>query len=373
MSKYVKTYVTAFILAFAVAAIVISIQNSRMNKILEGNFESLHERTCKSLIEHGYNRYVLQENEDIAAAIETINGAPLTEEEKYEQFCCYITNVNAGVNSSDIDSPLVGGVAAADVHAYYDSEMNSIMKYNSLMLVRKLSNDQLSSDSKDASKAMVYYTYQDESLTEQMNMIIKEYGNKIGKVVFHVRGGYIKDHEFVPAKLSFYSMGEGGVKSKEKELYTTAEDREAMEADGYSYYEIDDSFLIGDTKDDSDSFVVYCGEIDSDRQSRVDELIAESKKLKGASEGGRLFVRKKAGVFTNEYFSIDEINLEGEEDVFYAVTYEKMNFLFDLMSYSLMGGHGLLYVVLIIAEIIGAVVLAVAGGSIYLYVTRHRA
>ena len=363
-----KIFAITFAISFAIAAIIISIQTSAYNKELELNFESLQERTCRSILKSGYEKYVLQNDADFADALASVKGYPLTDEDKQKQFRCFISNMNEGINSSKLEYS--GNVVVSDAHAYFDSEMNSIMNENTLMLIVK--NTQ--SDSDDSKRARYYYTYQDDSLTEQMRDIFHKYGNRVGTVVFEVQGCYIKEDTFVPEKMLYYSMGEGGSKSSETVLYTTAKSKDEMEKNGYQYCEIDDAFLIGDITDSSgaDSYIMYCSEIDDERKTRVNELINEARNWKGGSVDGRTFIKKKDGLFTSEFFSLAEFRPEGGDELYYAVTYEKKNSLFDLISNSTMGGHGLLYAGLIIIEILGAIVVAVVAAIIIIRVKNKR-
>ena len=295
-------------------------------------------------------------------------GSPLSEEELYDQFTCYLTCMNAGLNSSAVSYDDLGGDILAGVSTYYDDEMNSIMKNDTMMLISQRSKDETGT----GRRAFLYYTYQDDTLKEQMDDIIGKAGNSIGKVVFEVEGVYVKEHEFVPAKLYCYAMDEGGAKVAEQDLYTTATNKEDMEAAGFEYIDISDSFLIGDTLPGSDekTAIVYCGDVDSERASRVDELIKESEKL--AADDGRVFIKKKSGLFTTEYFSKQERDVNDGEDVYYAVTYEKKNILFDFMAFDGLGGAGFLFFGIVIAEIVGALILGVIAGFIAYLIARKK-
>ncbi len=368
MNSKPKIFLLTFVISFAILAIVISIQTANYEKTLVKTFESLQEKTCRSIFETGYKRYVLQDDKDYTASLEKIKGAPLSEEEKYEQFKCFVTNLNEGINVADLIYS--GKTVVSDVHVYYDSEMNSIMKENTLLLVRK----NLDADSDSAKKTRAYYMYQDDSLTEQMQDLFHKSGERIGTLVFEVKGGYIRGEEFVPERLSYYSVGEGGSLSNVTDLYTTAKSREEMEKDGFQYLDLYDAFNTGNISGDSDedSFMVYCSEVNSEKKDRIKELIAECQNWKGGTVDGRTFIKKKAGLFTYEYFSLTELRPEDTEELYYAVTYEKKNALFDILSYNSAGGNGLMYVGLIIIEIIVAIVLTIVAAVIIIRVKKQK-
>ena len=365
MKNKVKVYLVALLISSCLMVIILSIQTMYYNSLLEENFKSMHERICISVLERAHKWYIQQSDEEITEVLDKLNGAPLTEDEKRAQLSCYVSNLSAGINSSDLSVSNSGGFLASDAHTYFDSDMNSILKENALLLVTRDSQSTV----KNGSKAYIYYIYQDDSLTEQMQGLTDLLGNKINTVVFHVQDGYIRDNEFVPAKLSYYSVGEGGSLSKEKELWVAAKDREAMENEGYSFYEIDDSFLIGDIADnsDSDSYIIYAAGLESEKKNRIEELLKESQNMRGTSGDGRIFIRKKSSLATVEYFSQNKCEFD-DGQVYYAVAYEKKNVFFDIFSYSMFGGHGLFYIGLIVIEILVSVALAIAGAAIYLKV-----
>lgn len=346
MKSSVKIYGIAFLIAFLIVTLILSIQWSKINKSMEQQYSSMHERICKNVLEKGYSKYILENDNN--------------DDDKFEQYRCYITNISDGVNNSISDSDNSSREMVTDVFRYYDKDMNSIMKDNTLMLITV--------ESEGDSKTRIYYTYEDDSLKEQMQGIINEYGDRIGTVVFHVTDGYIKNHEFVPAKLTYYSVGQGGSLSNETALFTNVKDKESMENDGYSFYHIDNEFTlgqIGSGNENEEGFVVYCREIDPERMERIDALIKESQNLKRHSNDGRIFIKKKQGIFAKEYFTINEFSPEDGAGPFYSVTYEKKNALFDILSYATMEKYGFVMIFIMILEVIAGIVLAFVGGYLY--------
>ena len=368
MKMVLKTFGVSILLALALVSVVISIQISRANETMDSNFESMNEALCNKVFDRGYNAYMTDIDDNMVGPISDMYGSPLTDQELYDQFTCYLTCMNEGINSSVVSSKELGGDILAGVNAYYDADMNSIMKKNTLMLISQKSKDETST----GKRAFLYYTYHDDSLKEQMDNIIQKAGDNIGTVVFEVDGVYVKGHEFVPAEFYCYAMSESGSKTEEEDLYTTATNKEDMEAAGFEYIDISDSFLIGDTLPGSEekTSIVYCGDLDSARASRVDELIKESDKL--TPEDGRVFIKKKSGLFTTEYFSKQERSANEGEDIYYIVTYEKKNILFDFMAFEGMGGAGFLFVGIIIIEIVGALILGVFVGFVAYIVVRKK-
>lgn len=352
MKKALKIYGISLITALFVAVIIISIHLRFIRKTIEESFLSMQERTCVSILENGYKRYISQTDEEMNKDMEDIYGGPFSDDEKYDQFKCFISNLTEGLNNNtveteDSDEPLV-----TDVYRYYDSEMNSLMKENTLLFIRKGGNEK--------NNARVYYTYEDEAFAEHMQKVINENIDNKSNLRFHIENVYLKEHEFVPAKVSYYIVNDYGGKTEETEISTAAEAEELMKQWGYTTFEIDNEIALGDISSSTgdNDFVLYINKIDDERLGRVEQLIEESLKMKESSDDGRIFIKRKEGLLTSEMFTLKKITPEGGNDSFYAVTYEKKNVLFDLFSYGMMEKGGLIHVVLIVVELIGAIIIA---------------
>ena len=362
--KKLKIILISFVVVLVMLIITISVEMTIFSKEMETNFQSLQERTCKSLFESGYKQYFTGDDKDDTDEpnLEALYGGPLSDEERYDQFVSFITNMNDGVNNATIESEFFGGLLVTDVHMYLDSEMNSIKKDNTLMYARK--------NSESGSRIRVYYTYQDDALAEQIDTVKQTYGENINSIVFEVDNIYIKDHQFVPDKMYYYAEGND---SDKREITTTAKSEEEMKADGYTLYEIKDEFCLYDIADtiSNEEFIIYSDWVDSERQKRVEELFAESQKTKD-SEDGYVFLTKKDGLFVSEYFSAQKYEMGEAKDVYYAVTYEKKHIFFDMMSSGLTGGSGGKMLVVIAAEIFFSLVLWVVMSAVIISVTNKK-
>ena len=356
-----KIILLTFIAVLLLLVVTISIEMSIFSKEVENDFQNLQERTCNSLFETGYKQYFTGDDKDDVDEpnLEELYGGPISDEERYNQFVSFLTNMNDGVNNSTVVSELFGGLLVTDVHMYLDSEMKSMNTENTLMYARK--------NSESGSRIRVYYTYQDDDLGNTIDAVKQKYGEYIDSIVFEVDNIYIKDHEFVPDKMYYYLSGND---SEKIEIKTAAKSKEEMEADGYTLYEIKDEFNLYDIADTitTEEFIIYSDWIEPERQQRVEELFAESQKLKDA-EDGYVFMTKKDGLFVSEYFSARKYEMGENKDVYYAVSYEKKHIFFDLLTSGISGGKML---VVLAAEIFLSLVLWVVVSVIIIRKTNKK-
>ena len=361
MKKKASVYVISILVAIVAASCLISFQFMNNRKHVEENAIAMQEKLAYSVIKNGYDRYVAGNHKDFTDAVNELNGSQLTTDESYEQLKCFITNMSEGVNDNKVESRLLGGNVINDYHLYYDSEMNSMMKENTLMIVKKNRSDNTDESNKEASKVRIYYTFNDDEFADKMQSIIEVYGSRIGTVVFHVENAYIKGHEFVPGKVSCYAIGEGGNITDEKELFVCPDDMGVMINNGYELHAVDDEFLIGDINDSmtNDYFAVYCSTPAASDTARIDQLINDNiDKLKENGDD-RLLVKNYQGFLNTEMFSVMKCAPEGSDDLFYAVVYEKRNALLNIVDDSIYGGRGMTNVIIYILEMIAAIVIGI--------------
>ncbi|MCR5543845.1 MAG: hypothetical protein K6F55_06820 [Eubacterium sp.] len=346
-----KTIGLSLLVAILLVTIVISIQLAHVNKIREQNFKDVNERISCKVFDRGYKAYY--------------EDGIVPEDEAYEQFCYYITFLNDAINHSDQNDKSLKKLGIYRANNYYDSDMNSLLKENSLVLVKKDQEDG------DNNKKLLFYKCVDDSLSKQIEDVISKFGEDADTLVFEAEGIYYKDYEFIPSKLSFHGFSGKASESETGFIDISGVDKDALEAEGYEYIDMKDEFSLGEgiTSLENEYSVMYFSSVDSDKQARVDELIDEAKKI--GSDDGRTFIRKRSGLFTFELFSVVEKTL-GEKDGYSVVTYDKNNMLFDIMSYKGMGGAGFIFLFLVIIEVAIALLLGLMVGFILYHNLRKK-
>ena len=338
--KKTATIVKALILGLAFSLALIYFQLTQVKSGLEDYYKSMNNRLGQGAIQHGINIYISDDEDVSDSELKKREGAiALNEgpfEDGYKQMQCYTTKLVSGVNVSEIKS-LSGRAAVRDVFAYYDENMESIMTTDTLLLVKR--------DAKE-SHAEVFYTYKDADLTDRMNDLLETYGSvEIGKVVFCMEGAYIRGDSFIPEKLTYYSIGQGGSKSETETIETKVRDREAMEADGFKYYDLKDEFRIGDISDAGD-YVTYCYAIPDKTRAIIEN------KMNTAISNGEIdtTIYGKQRLFTVEYFRVSEVEIPKLRKNVYAVSYKYDNVLYEIAIHGFAGGRGLLYLELFFLE-----------------------
>lgn len=360
MSKRMKTYGLAVLIAFLTTIIIFSIFVSRMYKSSEDTYHSMTERVCDKLINSTYKNYVLQDVEERNQLLEQTYGIPLTDEERYREFKCQLTNTSAGVSDGSGNISTDYGIVANSIYRYYDSDMNSLIMDNTLLFVEKIGQEN--------KKVSIYYTCQDESLAEQIRLIRGKYGSEDASLRFIVENIYIKGTEFVPAKITYSYLDENGNRSNEEALSTKIKTAKSMEEEGYRFVEVSGDFGIGDSISSKDmgGYFNYAAEIDDIRMDRINELIDEAQKQNKNDAKETVFITKKPGGSGIEYFTLHKVTPENSNESFYALSYEKKSFGFLFVEYIIMGKHGLLGISLTVIAVLLSFAISLVSATIYL-------
>ena len=360
LSKSVKTYGLAVLIAILATIIIFSIFVSIVNKSSENNYHSMTERVCGKLVDSSYKNYVLQDVEKRNQLLEETYGIPLTDEERYREFKCRLTNTSSGVNDGPVSFSTNYGVEVSSAYRFYDSDMNSLIMDNTLFFVKKLEQDD--------KKVTIYYTYQDDDLAEQIRLVRNKYGSDDASLRFNVENVFVKGTEFVPAKITYSYVDENGNRSAEEALSTKVKTAKSMEEEGYEFVEVSGDFEIGDGigSKDPDGYFNYVAEIDDIRMDRINELIGEAQKLDRNNNKETVFITKKPGGSKIEYFTLHKVTPENSDESFYAVSYEKKSFDFLFVEYLAMNKFGFLGIGLTVIGILLSFAISLVSATIYL-------
>ena len=332
-------YVIAIVCAFLLSAILLSEYMSFVRKVNEDFYNKNISKSCKNLINVAYKRHISEKNDKRNALLESLKGSPLTEEEKYKQFQYGVSDMMEAINNNPSGESSGKGMDLSSVFKCYDSDMNSIMQENTLLLVKK-------AKVKNA-VTILYYDYQDDTLAEEMNAIIEKYGEDIKNVEFHIEDVYIKDLSFVPMRIYYVVKDENGNESKETELISNIDKLDELKKDGYELFEINNTFDLDTSYFDHEEecYISYISKLSDEEQKRVDELFAEGMRVK-ANDETYVFFSKRPNLYTNENVSIEYCNFEESEYSFYVMTYEKRGIVFELINYLVVQKGGLLYTII---------------------------
>lgn len=318
---FIKTILIALIIALLVSVTLVYFQLKGLKKSVEDNYKSMHGKLSAKIFNSGYDYYI-------------------TEDEDVNQLKCHLSNMVEGINFSTINMPFTHSLVTTDIYRYYDSELNSIMLKDTLIMVEKESPD---------SKKCHYYTFKDDAFTKEIDEIVSKYGDKIGSIVFNIKDIYVKDDSFVPAEISCYYVTEGGQVSKSKTLYEAPKSKTEMENNGYSFIVRDDSFFLGSSAT-GDKCFVYCYGLDSERENMVNDVFNEAVNNSGGNPDN-VYVRKDPGPFTVELYSVRKNDGKDAKHTYYVMAYEYMNVLIQPYLLSALGGRGILYVELFVFEV----------------------
>ncbi len=205
---------------------------------------------ANSIIDDTYEEYEYSNDNQYIEMVEKMYGGKLTPEQKEIQRRNRMMYLTARINSIKVHD-IEGIPKTQTIYTLYDEDLNEFGEENEVIMLTKIERGE-----NDWEMGALYYTfYDDESIK-----IIKGYDNKYfdkkESAVFHIDGAYLKDFNFVPDKLVCYIVGENGEKLDELPIYETEKSREEMEADGYTYFDINDSFQTSDSFD-NETHVAY--------------------------------------------------------------------------------------------------------------------
>ncbi len=311
-----KTWLWVLIVMVLVLLLVILFSLGRLKSVAEEKFDSLQVRLSNEIVPTAYKRYVSGTAEEYYSTVEKINGGALTDEEKELQMKLYITKLSGRINTGTIVDGWQLGVT--DDWSYYDEDMNNYLPTdNDILLYTRV-------DEEDNNGAKLFYIFDNEEFGNAMEDIKEKYSKNMGDVFFHIQNIYIRDNEFIPEKLEYFTSIDGEI-SDTVSLFETEKTREEMEADGYTFVEIEDQFFPGYGESVFD--YIACS---SDSTTALLEGY-----LKEYKDAGKPATFRKNLTINPLYFEAVEIREcipEGSDKAIYVVTYQRSNVLLNLID-----------------------------------------
>ena len=359
MKKIMLVYVISLVAALTLSAVVVSIFISRTDKKREDFFVERQQPVAEKIIDRCFSNTISVKSEEKKAKQEEMYGGPLSDEKRNKQFKTMLSSYASGLNciSEVTDTENTGKLYST--YYFYDSEMNSIMFENTLILVR--------TEKIEDKKVRILYSFQDDEFARKMRELRENVGDNYEYVGFHIDNAYIKDDTFVPAKMSYYAQDSNGKKSKEYELYTNASDKEAMIYNGYQFCEVANDFTFGDSivsDKDNAYFVTYIGEVDKKVKDRIDELLQEGQKTHPDEKN--YIITKRTGFYQNEIFSFNTYGTDDSEHIYHGVIYDYSNSAASLLDTVTIPGAGFGDLIFLFVGIIASFVIPLVLAVLYL-------
>jgi len=247
----------------------------------------------------------------------------ISRERKHEddaQYYYYLSHMISGLNSSQVKLTN-GKYMLADICEYYDVDMNSIMQYNTLLLVQR--------NSEDKGPKYSYRAYKNKEFADQINRIIENTYQNSGEIVLSIDDIYVKENEFVPKQVSYTVNESDGSVTATGEISVEHGDDAAMEKNGYKLIEMDFTSVVGHITNEADEFIIYSADIPSDLKDRIDVL--KNSAIEAAKGTDRGVVKNDVGLFGVEFLSYNTVNNEG--DIYHIINYQYRNVLLNISPF----------------------------------------
>lgn len=352
--KKLKVVGMAFLISLALVFVLIAFQLSHSNKLAEESFRSLEESSCNKILNKNISLYIDDgTNKD---KLDDFCGRTLTDEERSEQLSLALSSLSDGVNNSNIPSPFGESILADGAFMYFDADKNPINVSDTLVLARVFSDDE--------GKIKYYYTYKDDTLTENIHAVMDSYGEDYIYVNFYIDGAYIKGNEFIPTNVLYSYSGSEDI----NELYVTEKTDDEMKAAGYTYVKVESQFSLGSISSESstDYVCAYILGVSDTSKTAVMGYMEKNKSKIDNVDGSYIFQKSKDGLFNTEYCSINKYVSADGQDSYYAVAYSKQNVFINMLRPGVLSNHPLWDFVKYPLEIIIAIVAAIVGSIIYI-------
>lgn len=320
IGKIFRNIGIAILIAIIISLAVIFVEANIIKNNMAEYYRGSHDKITVTMMEKADNIYASDgaglsdvEQAKREAAL-NLAGGQFADAEK--QVRCFYTRFMSGVNSGEVYSFSNNSKALYDKRILLDENGESAMVDNSLILVRTEKNGDTVGE--------LYYTFQDDELTNQMNAIDKRMKNGIGDIVFHAKGAYLKGDEFVPEEVDYSNVVTG---TGPEYLYQLDKTKEEMEADGYTYYEVEETFARGGL-DHGDDFFVFYSAPDKETMDRISELM--KKVLEdGYQNGEGYFETNNKDPLRVEIFTVSKYDSPYTDKEYYLVSYENNNVLYE--------------------------------------------
>ena len=271
-----------------------------------------------TFIRIGVNVYLSESDEiehsDISKreTVLKLNGGPL--EDGYQQQRCYVSCKTTGMNGSTFRT-ITGKPAITEANLLFNQDGEYIGLEDTLLLVRK--------DPDGDSYGELFYTFDDSAVVSELGKLLGEDNSNRYDILVHVEDAYLKGDTFVPARVEYVDRDDEG--KTVVPVFTLDKDKDAMEADGYEYYEIDTTFECGDISGDGD-YMTYVGSVDENVKERIKEMFDQAMSRNNVDS----VVYEDHGPFVVEFFRVSGHSAPDLDDTYYLASYEKANTLYYL-------------------------------------------
>lgn len=320
IGKIFRNIGVAILMAIIISLVVIYIEASIIKNNDADYYRNSHDRITVTMMEkadkiYGSDGSDLSDTEEgkRKAALSFTDGE-FTDAEK--QVRCFYTRFMSGLNSSEVYSLGQDTKALHDLRLLLDENGESVMTDDTLILVRTAKSGDTTGE--------IYYTFQDDGLSNQMHAIVERKKNSIGDIVFHAKGAYLKGDEFVPEEVDYYNVA---TNSGPDYLYQLDKTKEEMEADGYTYYEVEETFARGGL-DHGDDFFVFYSAPDKETMDRISELMKPV--IEDDYQNGEgYFETNNKGPLRVEIFTVSKYDSPYTDKEYYLVSYENNNVLYE--------------------------------------------
>ena len=355
IGKIFRNIGIAILIAIIISLAVIFVEANIIKNNMAEYYRGSHDKITVTMMEKADKIYASDgeglsdvEKAKREAALSLSDGKFVDAE---KQARCFYTRFMSGLNSGEVYSLVSKSKALYDKRILLDENGESAMVDNSLILVRTEKNGDTVGE--------LYYTFQDDELTNQMNAIDKRMKNGIGDIVFHAKGAYLKGDEFVPEEVDYSNVATG---TGPEYLYQLDKTKEEMEADGYTYYEVEETFARGGLDHGNDFFVFYSAP-DKETMDRISELMKPV--LDDNYQNGEgYFESNSKGPLREEVFSVSKYDSPYTNKGYYLVSYENNSILYETSISGNFGPGYLPYFILFTVEIVAACLIAIVIASI---------
>ena len=357
-----RNIVISVILGVVISLAVIYVQTGIIKSNITDFYLDSHDRITVNVLERGNNIYVSDREDVPKSSIDKrkdaldLAGGAFKDSDK--QMRSNVTGMVSGLNSADVYGLGSGKKVLTDNRVYFDETGKSILMEDTLIFVRRNSNN----------KGELYYTFHDDEMSEKIRKLVDRQRNDSNDLVFTIDGIYAKGDEFIPGKV-YCQKVEDGRKSDIVTLYESDKTGEELKEEGYDFYKVDSFNLGAPTR--LSTYCEYYYSIDKEQSDRIEELLKPYIES-GMQDGEGDYIVNNLGPLGQEMFFVSKYVSPDTGKGYYAVSYQKINVLYES---DLTGGIKSLmlpYLFLFIGEMVLIVIVAIVIAIIVSAVMKKR-
>ncbi len=311
------TMIISIVVGLVLSFVLIFSESVSIKNGLKDFFSTFRDKYT-TFLRVGVNVYLSESDEIQSADIDKretvlkLNGGPL--EDGYQQMRCYVSLVTSGMNCNDFKT-ITGKPAISDANLLFNQDGELIELENTMLLIRQ--------DPDGKSTIGMFYTFDDSSVISELDRLLGEENSNRYDLLIHIEDAYLKGNTFVPARVEYVDRDDEG--KTVIPIYTLDKDKDAMESDGYEYYEIDTTFECGDVFGDGD-YVTYVGSVDEEVKARSKEMLDQALLRNNVDS----VVYEDHGPFEVEFFKVTGYSAPDVDETYYLASYERANTLYYL-------------------------------------------